>query len=508
MASVELGVQKGWNPMHLEKLRAAGLELRMVRTGGGYREKPYTAAELLGVAASLGDELRRLREATAAEKAELQLIEAEGEGRADEMRRLSIERDKMIEQHQADAAALAELRAELDRARALEPALAKMIVEQEAMEFAKAEAEAQLAALRGEGTRGNERIGLLEQQVQAEKEHVKLLERRLEAQREATIRLVQVLPPPPIFSEPDVGDAPTAPTIHLLTGEMRGPARTPSVSVQLDVGDEPPGTLTYLAESTTRAKAWVTYAEGCYKYALNTVLRMQDEADEAAKIKLENVEMLNEIRALRNAAAEAEAEAQKKAYVPPEEPFSPSKAKPPAPASDAVIPSPKRERRLGTNMEEEKHRALAEEATRRYEALLAELTDERQARASDGRRAQAELVELRKECAALRRVTEAALEAEKRGLQGMHGYVANQQQRRSRSPAPKPSPPPPVTPPSPADLSRIDSGSPLGSPRARPPPSASTRASGSSQFEMRRDQRRRAYEAQKVRAAQVLGVGA
>ena len=66
MASVELGVQKGWNPMHLEKLRAAGLELQMVRTGGGYREKPYTAAELLGVAASLGDELRRLREATAA----------------------------------------------------------------------------------------------------------------------------------------------------------------------------------------------------------------------------------------------------------------------------------------------------------------------------------------------------------------------------------------------------------------------------------------------------------
>ena len=158
------------------------------------------------------------------------------------------------------------------------------------------------------------------------------------------------------------------------------------MSVQLDVGDEPPGTLTYLAESTTRAKAWVTYAEGCYKYALNTVLRMQDEADEAAKIKLENVEMLNEIRALRNAAAEAEAEAQKKAYVLPEEPLSPSKAKPPAPASDAVIPSPKRERRLGTNMEEEKHRALAEEATRRYEALLAELTDERQARASEGRR--------------------------------------------------------------------------------------------------------------------------
>ena len=195
----------------------------MVRTGGGYREKLYTAAELLGVAASLGDELRRLREATAAEKAELQLIEAEGEGRADEMRRLSIERDKMIEQHQADAAALAELRAELDRARALEPALAKMIVEQEAMEFAKAEAEAQLAALRGEGTRGNERIGLLEQQVQAEKEHVKLLERRLEAQREATIRLRPGPATAANLLEPDVGDAPTAPTIHLLTGEMRGP---------------------------------------------------------------------------------------------------------------------------------------------------------------------------------------------------------------------------------------------------------------------------------------------
>ena len=28
------------------------------RTGGGYREQPYSAAELLSVAASLGDELR------------------------------------------------------------------------------------------------------------------------------------------------------------------------------------------------------------------------------------------------------------------------------------------------------------------------------------------------------------------------------------------------------------------------------------------------------------------
>lgn len=41
-------------------LAAAGLQTRVKRVGGGYREVPYTADELLGVAASLGDQLRAI----------------------------------------------------------------------------------------------------------------------------------------------------------------------------------------------------------------------------------------------------------------------------------------------------------------------------------------------------------------------------------------------------------------------------------------------------------------
>lgn len=65
--SARSGVSQGspeWDSETARLLAAAGLQTRVKRVGGGYREVPYTAAELLEVAASLGDQLR----ATAAER--------------------------------------------------------------------------------------------------------------------------------------------------------------------------------------------------------------------------------------------------------------------------------------------------------------------------------------------------------------------------------------------------------------------------------------------------------
>ena len=39
-------------------LQSAGLQVRVVRTGGGFRDDPYTADELLERAAQLGEQLR------------------------------------------------------------------------------------------------------------------------------------------------------------------------------------------------------------------------------------------------------------------------------------------------------------------------------------------------------------------------------------------------------------------------------------------------------------------
>ena len=47
-----------WHNETGQLLAAAGLQTRVKRVGGGYREVPYTAAELLEVAASLGMQLR------------------------------------------------------------------------------------------------------------------------------------------------------------------------------------------------------------------------------------------------------------------------------------------------------------------------------------------------------------------------------------------------------------------------------------------------------------------
>jgi hypothetical protein len=62
-----------WDTDVQTQLQAAGLQTRVKRVGGGYREVPYSAQELLAVAASLGNQLRQM--ATDREHAEATLHE-------------------------------------------------------------------------------------------------------------------------------------------------------------------------------------------------------------------------------------------------------------------------------------------------------------------------------------------------------------------------------------------------------------------------------------------------
>ena len=138
---------------------------------------------------------------------------------------------------------------------------------------------------------------------------------------------------------------------------------------------------------------------------------------------------------------------------------------------------------------EMKHQALAAEAKRRYEALLAELTDERQAFAEG----KAELNALRKECAALRRVAQAAMENERRAAAVVAPYPVDRTRRFASPPGGRRSP-------ERADLASIDSGG--DSPdEGRAPVMRTT-------YESRRDMRRRTYErlkAEKLKVAAAAG---
>ena len=69
-----------WHNETGQLLAAAGLQTRVKRVGGGYREVPYTAAELLEVAASLGMQLR----ATAEERDRIQRERSSLQGHASE----------------------------------------------------------------------------------------------------------------------------------------------------------------------------------------------------------------------------------------------------------------------------------------------------------------------------------------------------------------------------------------------------------------------------------------
>ena len=563
--------QRGWTPSHLEKLRAAGLELRTVRTGGGYRERPYTASELLGVAASLGNEVRRLRGVIDSERAAHRAHEEEGDGLAERLRSMISERDAMLEQRLRDEQSLAEMRSEMEHLRAIEPAMAKLIVEQEATQFAKAEAEAELSSLRGEGARGLERSRQLERALDAEKDHAKILERRLDAQREATIRLVSVLPPPPLLDS-DAADEPASPTIHLLAhsagtppapaaaanGSVKGGAASASVVLRgagavLSPDSQratQPGALSYLAECTSRGKAWVAYAESCYK----SLLRLRDgaralrskvdeleeqvgesqealrqSADEIADLKLDLFEARNEIRTAREARAAQALEPSQAQSAGAPAAASPAKRRPPATRVDLtsaatgleteLVPSPKSPRRsdlawhmpggISAHHAEMKGRALAAEASRRYEELLTELGDERRARADEeeatARRLAAnaaEIARLRKECAALRRVAEAAMEAERRGV------IPRRRSSVASVRSPESGAGPAHAPSAGVDLASLDGDG--GGGRASLPKGTARHAFGQTTFEMRRDLRQKAYErlkAEQVRAAHGAAAG-
>ena len=75
-------------------LAAAGLQTRVKRVGGGYREVPYSADELLGVAASLGNQLRAIadeRDKAMDEREALEASAAESDARAEVIERLEEE---------------------------------------------------------------------------------------------------------------------------------------------------------------------------------------------------------------------------------------------------------------------------------------------------------------------------------------------------------------------------------------------------------------------------------
>ena len=196
-------------------LTSAGLQVRVKRTGGGYCDQPYTADELLERAAQLGDEVQRLtaerdeygttlRDERAA-RAEAELA---GGSHQAQLAKLGLERRAMLDMLREaatdKAAASEELGRCLSRVAELEAAVTKNAADSEAWRAAcqaarlsLAEMQAELDAARSTGTRGQERIEALQRAMGAEDEHIGLLSRRLSAQRDASLRLLSVLPTPP-----------------------------------------------------------------------------------------------------------------------------------------------------------------------------------------------------------------------------------------------------------------------------------------------------------------------
>jgi hypothetical protein len=196
-------------------LTSAGLQVRVKRTGGGYCDQPYTADELLERAAQLGDEVQRLtaerdeygttlRDERAA-RAEAELA---GGSHQAQLAKLGMERRAMLDMLREaatdKAAASEELGRSLSRVAELEAAVTKHAAESEAWRaacqaarLALAEMQAELDAARSTGTRGQERIEALQRAMGAEDEHIGLLSRRLSAQRDASLKLLSILPTPP-----------------------------------------------------------------------------------------------------------------------------------------------------------------------------------------------------------------------------------------------------------------------------------------------------------------------
>ena len=196
-------------------LQSAGLQVRVKRTGGGYRDQPYTADELLERAAQLGEQVRVL---TAEKDEQMATLREERAARAEaelaggthqsQLAKLQAERGAMLDMLREaahwKAATTDELGRHVSRQAELEAALAQQSADADAWraacqaaKLAVAEMQAELDSMRSVGTRGQERIEALQRAMGAEDEHLALLSRRLSAQRDASFKLLSVLPTPP-----------------------------------------------------------------------------------------------------------------------------------------------------------------------------------------------------------------------------------------------------------------------------------------------------------------------
>jgi len=162
-------------------LQSAGLQVRVVRTGGGYKDQPYTADELLERAAELGKQLRQLtadRDEYMAilhdeRAARIEVERAEGSHHA-QLQKLEAERvavmDMLRDAASWRAAATDELRHHEERQAELQALVAKHVAETEAWrtacqaaKLALAEIQAELDTSRSVGSSGQERIAALQQ---------------------------------------------------------------------------------------------------------------------------------------------------------------------------------------------------------------------------------------------------------------------------------------------------------------------------------------------------------
>ena len=102
---------------YLSMLESAGLQPKVKRCGGGYRDTRYTADELLEVAASLGIKLRQAREeidelsvALRTERASRTEVQHEGEAFQALVNRLEGEREALLETIQDERREMEDLR--------------------------------------------------------------------------------------------------------------------------------------------------------------------------------------------------------------------------------------------------------------------------------------------------------------------------------------------------------------------------------------------------------------
>jgi len=121
-------------------LQSAGLQVRVVRTGGGFRDDPYTADELLERAAQLGEQLRREQTARmdadkfiAAQKAEwnqvpqlkAQLHEVTAELHAE--RRARTQTEQLLSATRVDTRVLTDTQEELSKLQAKHAAMMSLL---------------------------------------------------------------------------------------------------------------------------------------------------------------------------------------------------------------------------------------------------------------------------------------------------------------------------------------------------------------------------------------------